>query len=93
MRSDLEGWEIPGQFFPSAGLTELIARLSDRYNIFGTLYRINLYHFVVGVSAGATVLVWRFFKSRQPVVRQRLKWAMWGTIAAIVPVVLMQLIG
>jgi two-component system, NtrC family, sensor kinase len=80
------------QVAPESGFTELIARLSDRFNIFGWLYRLNYYHFVSGISAGASVLVWRFFKSRQAMVRQRLKWTMWGTIAATIPVVLMQLI-
>ena len=79
------------QFWPESGLTELLARLTDRFNLFGLLYQGNFYHFVLGVSAGASLLVWRFFKNNQPVVRQRLKWAMWGTVAAIVPVVLMQL--
>jgi PAS domain S-box-containing protein len=79
------------QLFPQAGISESLALLSDRINLFGLLYRFNFYHFVAGVTAGATVLVWRFFKNRQPMVRQRLKWMMWGTIAAIVPVVLMQL--
>ncbi len=79
------------QLFPETGVAAAFARFSDRFNVFGTLYQANFYHFVIGVSSGATLLVWRFFKNSQPVVRQRLKWAMWGTIAAIVPVVLMQL--
>ena len=80
------------QFWPESGMAALVARVSDSTNLFGLLYQGNFYHFVFGVSAGAGVLVWRFFSNRQPVVRQRLKWAMWGTIAAIVPVILMQLI-
>lgn len=80
------------QFWPDASLTEGLTRLIDRGDLFGLLYRENFYHFVIGVSAGASLLVWRFFRFRQPVVRQRLKWTMWGTIAAIVPVVLMQLV-
>ena len=80
------------QFWPLSGLTDLLARLTDRFNFFGLLYQLNFYHFVVGVSAGASLLIWRFFKNRQPVVRQRLKWAMWGTVVAIIPVILMQLI-
>ncbi len=79
------------QFWPESGVTGLMARLTDRYNLFGLLYQCIFYHFVLGVSAGASLLVWRFFTNRQAVVRQRLKWAMWGTVAAIVPVVLMQL--
>jgi PAS domain S-box-containing protein len=80
------------QIAPEAGITATIASLTDRFDLFAWLYRINFYHFVAGVSAGASVLVWRFFTTRQPVVRQRLKWTMWGTIAAIVPIVLMQLV-
>jgi two-component system NtrC family sensor kinase len=80
------------QFFPNTGLTETLAHLSDRFDLFGWLYRANFWHFVAGVSVGGTVLVARFFRNHQPVVRQRLKWTMWGTIAAIVPVIVMQLV-
>ena len=51
-----------------------------------------LAHFVIGVSIGAGFLIWRFFKNKQIVVRQRLKWAMWGTIAAVVPILVMQVV-
>jgi two-component system NtrC family sensor kinase len=81
---------IPGVFAES-GLAAWMASVTDRWNIFGLLYRANFYHFVAGISAGGALLVWRFFKSSQTVVRQRLKWAMWGTIVAVVPVLLMQL--
>lgn len=69
---------------------EWLARLDDRYNLTGGTYTFLLYHFVIGVSAGAGFLIWRFWKNHQIVVRQRLKWAMWGTIAAVIPVILMQ---
>ncbi|CAN5536740.1 hypothetical protein BH10ACI2_BH10ACI2_14420 [soil metagenome] len=80
------------QFWPESGLTVAIAGVSDRFNIFGLLYQANFYHFVLGVSAGAGLLILRFFSTSQPIVRQRLKWTMWGTIAAILPVVMMQII-
>ncbi len=80
------------QLFVRSSLAATIAGLDDRFNLTGLTYRLAFYHFVAGVSAGAIILVWRFFKNHQPVVRQRLKWAMWGTIAAIVPVILMQLV-
>lgn len=54
------------------------------------LYDISFYHFVTGISLGAGVLSWRFFKNRKPLVRQRLKWAMWGTIVAVIPILLLQ---
>jgi two-component system NtrC family sensor kinase len=81
------------QFFPRSGFAAALAQIDDSINVFGIIYRVIFYHFVAGVSAGACFLVWRFFKNKQPMVRQRLKWAMWGTIAAVVPVLGFQLIG
>lgn len=80
------------QFFPNSGITSLIADLADRFGLFGLMYNALFYHFVGGVSAGACFLVWRFFKNKQVVVRQRLKWAMWGTIAAVFPILLFKLL-
>jgi two-component system, NtrC family, sensor kinase len=80
------------QIAPESGLAASLAALTDRYNLIAVTYRANFYHFVAGVSAGAAVLVWRFFKSRQPLVKQRLKWTMSGTIAAVIPIVVMQLV-
>jgi two-component system NtrC family sensor kinase len=77
---------------PQSSAAALIASLNDRYEILGRLYQVFFWHFVGGVSAGATFLVWRFVKNRQPVVRQRLKWAMWGTILAVIPVTAVQAI-
>lgn len=78
------------QFFPQSYIAALIARVDDAYGLFGTLYQAIFYHFIGGVSAGAAFLIWRFIKNNQPVVRQRLKWAIWGTIVAIVPIILFQ---
>ena len=72
-------------------LIDRIAPLLDRYNLLGNLYQANFYHFVIFVAAGAGVLIRRFWRNRQTIVRQRLKWAMWGTIAAIVPIVAVQI--
>ena len=79
-------------FFPRSGAGAVLAHLTDRYNLFGVIHKVSLYHFVCGVSVGAIFLVWRFLKNRQVVVRQRLKWAMWGTLAAVVPIVLVEVI-
>lgn len=63
-----------------------INSFADAYEIFPTLDRLQLIHFVGGISLGAGALLWRFFKTRQPLVRQRLKWAVWGTIIAVLPI-------
>lgn len=80
------------QIFLQSSLAENIARLVDRYDLIGTAYQILYYHFVIGVAAGAGFLVWRFLKNRQPIVRQRLKWTMAGTIAAIVPILVFEVV-
>jgi PAS domain S-box-containing protein len=79
------------QFLPQSSIAGWIARLDDAISLYGTLYAAIFYHFIGGVTAGAVFLLWRFFKNKQPVVRQRLKWAVWGTIAAIVPIILFQI--
>ena len=78
-------------FAPNSAFVENLAKLVDRFDLLALFYQINFYHFVAGIAAGASFLLWRFFKNKQPLVRQRLKWAMWGTIAAVVPVVVFQI--
>ncbi len=78
--------------FTRSGAAEAIARFDDSYAIYGKTFRFLFWHFVAGVAAGGGFLIWRFFRNRQVVVRQRLKWAMWGTVAAVVPILLMQIV-
>lgn len=59
--------------------------------VFPILYTALLVHFVTGVSAGASILLWRFLTSKQTLVRQRLKWAMWGTILSVIPILAFQI--
>ena len=68
-----------------------IAPFLDKYNLLPNLYQANFYQFVIFVAAGAGVLIRRFWRNKQTIVRQRLKWAMWGTIAAITPIVIFQI--
>jgi two-component system, NtrC family, sensor kinase len=78
--------------WPQSLVAAAIASVNDKYHVPEILYKVFFWHFVGGVAAGATFLVWRFIKNRQAVVRQRLKWAMWGTILAIIPVSAVQAI-
>ena len=78
---------------PNSALVANLTDATNKYNLFGVFYQANFYHFVVVVSAGAGVLLWRFLKNRhQPLIRQRIKWAMWGTIAAITPIIIFQIV-
>ncbi|HSK72777.1 MAG TPA: ATP-binding protein [Pyrinomonadaceae bacterium] len=76
---------------PQETIVAGIASFIDKYDVIALLDRANLYHFIAGISAGASFLLWRFFKNKQPLVRQRLKWAVWGTVAAIVPIIVFQI--
>jgi two-component system NtrC family sensor kinase len=53
--------------------------------------RALLFHFVGGITFGSALLLWRFFTSGQPLVRQRLKWAMVGTLVSVIPIVGVQI--
>ncbi len=76
---------------PSQAVSDAFYDFILRYDLFTTLNFTNYYHFVAGVAAGAGILLWRFIKNKKPLVRQRLKWAMWGTIIAILPVIVFQI--
>jgi two-component system, NtrC family, sensor kinase len=58
-----------------------------------TLYAANLQHFLIALVAGAGILVYRFARSRSIVVRQQLKWVVWGSVLAIAPFALLYAIG
>jgi hypothetical protein len=71
---------------PEAAALQILS-VGSAISIFPILSQALVVHFAVGVAAGAGILLWRFLTSGQAMVRQRLKWAMWGTIVAIIPVI------
>ena len=81
-------------FAPNASFVEGIAKTIDNFDLLTLFYRINFYHFIAGITAGSGFLIWRFVKNKKhPLVRQRLKWAMWGTIVAVLPIFAFQIAG
>jgi two-component system, NtrC family, sensor kinase len=68
-----------------------VAQIIDKYNILGRLYFLSNIHFFTAIISGAAVLVWRFFSNKQTIVRQRLKWTIWGTVAAVTPALSFQI--
>src|SRR5687768_12747515 len=73
----------------SVGLA--IINFTASYKLLPIVSQILTVHFVAGISIGASVLLWRFLSSKQPLVRQRMKWAMWGTIFSIIPILIFQI--
>lgn len=72
--------------FPTTGFVEWMTRITDQLELIPLLNLTNERLTYLYVGAGAIVLARRFLKNKQPIVRQRLKWAMWGTIGAVLPV-------
>ncbi|MDT7605159.1 MAG: hypothetical protein QOF61_3156, partial [Acidobacteriota bacterium] len=57
------------------------------------LWTAMLGHFTVALVAGATLLVIRFWKSDAAIVRQQLKWVVWGSVLAVTPFTLLYAVG
>ncbi len=81
-----------GPLFPIEAISSALRNFAAAAKLFPILNQALLIHFVAGISLGATALLWRFFTSKQALVRQRLKWAMWGTIFSIVPILVFQIV-
>ena len=80
-----------GSLLPVESIAGLISRFAAANQVHGLVNRVLLWHFVAGITFGSSVLVWRFLTNKQVLVRQRLKWAMWGTIVSVIPIVGVQL--
>jgi PAS domain S-box-containing protein len=62
-----------------------IDRLSFTESFIAGFHKAVFIHFWVAVAASAALLVRRFIKSEAAVVRQQLKWVVWGCALAITP--------
>jgi PAS domain S-box-containing protein len=57
------------------------------------LFTADLAHFAIALVAGSTLLVARFLRSDAAVVRQQLKWVVWGSALAVAPFTLLYAVG
>ncbi|MCA1815515.1 MAG: PAS domain S-box protein [Acidobacteria bacterium] len=105
--SERRRWLAPLLYVPAAALVFLsalsyypneIARvlhvrpnLSDDF--VRALWTLMLAHFTAGLVAGSTMLVMRFWRSDSAVVRQQLKWVVWGSVLAVAPFTLLYAAG
>ena len=55
----------------------------------GILYWLTVAHFVVALIGGAVLLTRTLLNAKSTVVRQQVKWVMWGTVLAITPFILL----
>jgi PAS domain S-box-containing protein len=57
--------------------------------IVGFFYWITILHLVVALAASAALLFRTFFTAKSTVVRQQVKWVVWGTALAVTPFILL----
>ncbi|HKP73613.1 MAG TPA: ATP-binding protein [Pyrinomonadaceae bacterium] len=99
--SERRAWLAALVYAPAVLLLILVALLDfappSRVNFSETfinaLYKAELAHFCVGLVGGATLLVRRFWLSKVAVVRQQLKWVVWGSVLAITPFTMLYAVG
>jgi len=52
-------------------------------------YRLSFLHFIVGLIASAALLVRTYLTAKNALVRQQMKWVVWGTVLAVAPFTLL----
>jgi two-component system NtrC family sensor kinase len=62
-------------------------------NVINWFYKLIFAHFTLALVASAVLLVRTFVKSESAVVRQQLKWVVWGSALAITPFTLLYAVG
>src|SRR4030095_16231653 len=56
-------------------------------------WKLSFFHFVAALIASAALLVRTWVKAKSAVVRQQLKWVVWGSLLAIAPFTLLYGVG
>jgi two-component system, NtrC family, sensor kinase len=62
-------------------------------SLVGLFYRLSFLHFVVALIASAALLVTTLVTAKSTVVRQQMKWVVWGSLLAITPFTFLYAIG
>ncbi|HJT65990.1 MAG TPA: ATP-binding protein [Pyrinomonadaceae bacterium] len=52
-------------------------------------YRLSFFHFVIGLVASVALLFRTYFIAKSALVRQQMKWVVWGTVLAVAPFILL----
>jgi two-component system NtrC family sensor kinase len=76
---------------PAIPMLRKIPALSEPF--IGLFYRLSFLHFVVALIASAALLVTTLVTAKSTVVRQQMKWVVWGSLLAITPFTFLYAIG
>ena len=77
-----------GKFLPAI---KLIPAPNEAF--VGAFYKVSFFHFLVALLASAALLVRTFVSSKSTVVRQQVKWVVWGALMAIAPFTMLYGVG
>jgi PAS domain S-box-containing protein len=66
---------------------DVLPRANETFHIL--FYRISMAHFVVGLVASAALLIRTWLAAKGAVIRQQMKWVVWGSLLAIAPFTLL----
>jgi two-component system, NtrC family, sensor kinase len=82
---------LRGVLTPILPLLRRVPSLSESF--VGVFYRLSVFHFVAGLIAGVFFLVRTWIRARSAVVRQQMKWVLWGSFLAVAAFTLLYAIG
>jgi PAS domain S-box-containing protein len=72
-------------------LMQLTPHVSDK--VVGAFYKLSFFHFVVALVTSVFFLVRTWATARSAVIRQQMKWVVWGSLLAVAPFTLLYGIG
>jgi len=59
----------------------------------GAFYKLSFFHFIAGLIASVFFLVRTWIRAKSAVVRQQMKWVIWGSVLAVAPFTLLYAVG
>ncbi|MEO8433811.1 MAG: ATP-binding protein [Pyrinomonadaceae bacterium] len=92
------GWRAALVYLPAFALLVMSVLVYSPWarlpaNFVNTFYKASFIHFTLTLMLSAGLLVRRFIKSKNTVIRQQLKWVVWGSVLAITPFTLLYAAG
>lgn len=68
-----------------AKIIPVVHRVPVTESVLGFFYATSMAHFIAGLGLSAALLVRTFLTARTALVRQQMKWVVWGTLLAVTP--------
>lgn len=72
-------------------LTQLVPHVSDK--VVGLFYKLSFFHFIAALIASVFFLVRTWVTAKSAVIRQQMKWVVWGSLLAVAPFTLLYGVG